>query len=290
MNTAAKTYGGYPAALLVQTITRLMAANPGIRRTPLSRLVCEALHWRGVDGRPSEMSCRVAMLRLAAAGLVTLPASQIPHPRRRARFEATERTDAQAPIDQPVHELAAPRFEIIQGRGEASRCWNEFMARYHYLGYAALSGHQMRYGVHVAGQLVALLAFGAGTWKLACRDRFIGWSPVQRERNLHRVINNTRFLILPWVRSQGLASKVLALAARRLPRDWFERYGFRPLLLETFVETPRYVGTCYKAANWQCVGQTTGRGKLSRTHQPTLPVKDIWIYPLQRHFRDILCK
>ncbi len=283
-----KTYGGHPATLLAQTITRLMAANPGIRRTPLSRLVCEALHWRGVDGRLSEMSCRVAMLRLAEAGLVTLPASQIPHPRRRARFEATELTDAQPPIDLPVHELPALRFEIIQGRGEPSRRWNEFMARYHYLGYTPLSGHQMRYSVQAGNQLVAQLAFGAGAWKLADRDRLIGWTPAQRERNLHLVINNTRFLILPWIRSKGLASKILAHAARRLSRDWFERYCYRPLLLETFVETPRHAGTCYKAANWRHIGQTTGRGKLSRTHRPTLPAKDIWIYPLQRHFRDIL--
>jgi len=162
------------------------------------------------------------------------------------------------------------------------------MARYHYLGYTPLSGHQMRYTVWAGDQRVALLSFGASAWKLADRDQLIGWTPEQRERNLHLIINNTRFLIVPWVQVKGLDSKILARAARQVLADWQERYGYRPVLLETFVEHPRHAGTCYKAANWQCIGKTTGRGKMSRTHQQTLPIKAIWIYPLQRRFQNIL--
>ncbi len=179
------------------------------------------------------MSCRVAMLRLQADGLITLPPSQIPQPRRRAQFDPTPATDPQPAISVPVHELPPLRLEIVAGRGAASRLWNEFMARYHYLGYTPLSGSQMRYCVHAGDRLVALLGFGASAWKLADRERFIGWSHEQRQRNLPLVVNNSRFLILPWVQSKGLASKVLAMAARQLPPDWQRRYGYRPVLLET---------------------------------------------------------
>ena len=285
-----KRYGGYHANVLVDTLSRLMTEHPGIKRSPLSRLVCEALDWRGVDGRLSEMTCRVIMLRLQKDGLITLPVSQIPNPRQRARYEPTPATDPQLEIDQPVHELPPLRIEIVLGQGPQSRLWNEFMARYHYLGYTPLSGHQMRYQVYAGDTLVALLGFGASAWKLADRERLIGWTGEQRQRNLHKVINNTRFLILPWIHSKGLASKILAKVARQLPLDWQQRYDYQPVLLETFVESPRHAGTCYKAANWQCIGRTTGRGKKSRSSKQVLPIKDIWMYPLRKNYRDVLCR
>ena len=148
----------------------------------------------------------------------------------------------------------------------------------------------MRYNVFAGEQLVALLSFGASAWKLAQRDRFIGWDRAQRERNLQLVVNNARFLILPWIQSKGLASKILSLAARQLPSDWLARYGLRPVLLETFVETPRHRGTCYKAANWIHVGQTVGRGKKSTVHHQIIPIKDIWLYPLCKDFRSVLSR
>ena len=127
-------------------------------------------------------------------------------------------------------------------------------------------------------------------WKLAARERFIGWQEDERQRNLQLVVNNARFLILPWIQSKGLASKILSLIQRQLPNDWLARYGYRPVLLETFVETPRHRGTCYQAANWIKVGQTTGRGKKCPTTKPILPIKDIWLYPLHKNFRAILCR
>lgn len=275
---------------LVQRIVDIIERHPGLKRTPLSRRICEELDWRGADGRLSEMACRVTMLRLHADGLVELPPSQIPQPRRRASFEPTVATDPQRSIAMAVHELAPLHMRIVHGRGDQSRLWNEFIARYHYLGYTPMSGQQLRYSVYAGDQLVALIGFAAAAWKLADRERYVGWSDEQRRSRLHRVVNNTRFLILPWVQCCGLASKVLGMAARRLPRDWKQRYGFEPVLLETFVESPRHKGTCYRAANWQLVGRTAGRGKTSATHAAQLPSKDVWMYPLRQDFRRVLTR
>jgi Domain of unknown function (DUF4338) len=274
----------------IQRIAELIRVSPETSRAMLSRRVCEMFHWHKPDGGIKEMSCRVAMLRMQEDGLITLP------PRRAANFDGrrgaptvTTATDPKPPITAPVDQLPPLEFLPVSAQTrEGSRLWNEYIQRYHYLGYTHLSGAQLRYFVTVDGQFVALLGFGAAAWKTAPRDQFIGWSPQQRHHHRHLVVNNARFLILPWVRSKGLASKILGHIARRLPTDWQQRYGYRPVLLETFVQTDRFRGTCYKAANWIHVGQTTGRGKLDVTHQYSLPVKDVWLYPLVRSFRQHL--
>ena len=160
--------------------------------------------------------------------------------------------------------------------------------RYHYLGHKPLPGAQLRYLVYSSNQPVALLGFGAAAWMCAPRDHYIGWSHEQRKRQLHLVVNNARFLILPWIRSKNLASMVLAKAARILPDQWDAIYGYRPVLLETFVEKPRFQGTCYKAANWTYLGQTKGRGKLGPAGKQSVPIKDLWVQPLDRRFREML--
>ena len=149
--------------------------------------------------------------------------------------------------------------------------WNEYIQRYHYLGYTAMSGSQLRYSVYADDKLLALLSFGASAWKLAARDTFIGWQDHQRRKNLHLMVNNARFLILPWIQCKGLASKILSIVNRQLPIDWQQRYRFKPVLLETFVECERHRGTSYKAANWIFVGKTVGRGKKSRVHSRSSP-------------------
>jgi hypothetical protein len=151
-----------------------------------------------------------------------------------------------------------------------------------------MSAAQLRYFVAIDGQFVALLGFGAAAWKTAPHDRFIGWNDAQRRDHMHRFVNNARFLILPWVRSKGLASKILGRIARQLPDDRQQRYGYRPVLLETFVQSDRFRGTCYKAANWIHVGQTRGCGKLDVTHEYATPIKDIWLYPLRKPSRQQL--
>ena len=193
----------------------------------------------------------------------------------------------QPPLSRPVHELPGVHLEPVLSRPD-SALWNEYIDRYHYLGHTPLPGAQLRYFARWEDRILALLGFGAPAWKTAPRDRFIGWRPSERERNLQLIVNNARFLILPWVQSKNLASKLLALASRQLPQDWQDRSAYRPVLLETFVETQRFTGACYKAANWIHVGQTQGRGKLDRDHKADLPTKSIWLYPLSRHFRRSL--
>ena len=273
----------------IQAIKRLMEQDPSLKRSPLSRQLCQMFEWTKPNGELKDMTCRVALTRMQADGLLTLPPSQMAGGRRRPHFPPTAATDAQTPLLQPVHELGIVTLRPVTATA-TSRLWNEFIARYHYLGYTPLSGSQMRYNVFAGERLVALLSFGASAWKLAGRDRFIGWQPPQRLKNLQLVVNNARFLILPWIQSKGLASKILSLIARQLPHHWQQRYGYRPVLFETFVESARHRGTCYKAANWIHVGQTVGRGKKCPVHQQMVPIKDIWLYPLRKGFRSLLAR
>jgi hypothetical protein len=168
--------------------------------------------------------------------------------------------------------------------------WNAYIERHHYLGHQPLPGAQLRYFVRAAGQIIAALGFGASAWKTKPRDEMIGWTIEQRRANLHLIVNNARFLILPWIQCKNLASRVLALISRRLAEDWHTRYAYRPVLLETFVEKPRFTGTCYKAANWLYLGDTQGRGKLDTFHRRSEPIKSIWVYPLTHDFRQHLCR
>lgn len=269
-------------------IRRIIAEDPNKTRWAISQQVCEALAWRKIDGGLKEMSCRVALLRMQEDGLVCLPP-----PRRRngngTRYERrTVQAEPELPLCKPVAELRDLRLELVVDKRD-SRLWNEYIARYHYQGYQVLPGAQLRYFARAEGRIVALLGFGAAAWKTAPRDTFIGWTHPQRKQRLHLVVNNARFLILPWVTSRHLASKLLGTAARQLPDDWNARYGYRPVLLETFVEKQRFTGTCYRAANWRCLGDTQGRGKLDVHTLRLLPVKSVWALPLHKRFREILC-
>jgi hypothetical protein len=246
------------------------------------------LDWRKPDGGLKEMSCRVAMLRMQNDGLLTLPPPRNGNGNGKPRVRLTAATEPGQPCTAEVHQLGEIRLQLVCDR-TVSRLWNEYIQRYHYLGYQPLPGAQLRYLAQAAGQTVALLGFGAAAWKTAPRDRWIGWSDHQRRERLHLIADNARFLILPWVRSQNLASKLLAMAARRLPGDWQRRYNYAPVLLETFVERDRFTGHCYRSANWIHVGHTQGRGKLDRTHKATLPNKDVWLLPLRKDFRSRLC-
>jgi len=170
----------------------------------------------------------------------------------------------------------------------SSALWNEYIQRYHYLGHSPLPGAQLRYFIMAGEQIVALTGFGAAAWQTAPRDQFIGWNPDQRKTNLHLIVNNARFLILPWVQSKNLASKILSLMIRTLPNDWEKRYNIRPVLMESFVQKDRFAGTCYKAGNWLKVGEIKGRGKLGPMGKISVLIKDIWVYPLNKKFRTLL--
>jgi len=269
-------------------IRTLITEDASRTRAELSRLVCQAMHWLKPNGGLKDMSCRVAMLRMQQDGLIQLPSPRRQRPQ--TRIHISVETDPRPVIHLPVHALPALELRLV-GTGANSRLWNEFIQRYHYLGYQTLPGAQLRYWVYAGDQLVALISFGAAAWMCAPRDQFIGWNHEQRQNNLHRVVNNARFLILPWVNSKNLASKILGLTARQLPQDWQQRYGYRPLVLETFVEQTRFTGCCYRAANWRHVGQTKGRGKLGPAGKISVPIKDVWVYPLEKNFKlELICQ
>lgn len=273
----------------IQTIRDLIAQDPKLQRSALSRILCQLWGWTKPNGELKDMTCRVALLRMQADGLITLPPSRIGVVRKRAYFAPTAASNSQTAIKQPVHEIGRITLEVVSGT-PASRLWNEYVARYHYLGYTPMSGSQIRYNLFAGEQLVACISFCACAWKLKDWEKFIDWSEEQRQMNLQLVINNARFLVLPWIEFKGLASKILSPCARQIPNDWLSRYGFRPVLLETFVEYERHKGTCYKAANWINVGRTAGRGKKSTSHKRLIPAKDIWLYPLRKNFSTLLCK
>jgi len=266
-------------------IRQLIAEDPGRSRAELSRLTCRALQWYKADGGLKDMSARVAMLRMQDDGLISLPLPRCARPNPTVNI--TDRTAPGLTIEQPAGTLTPIDLQLVQHKSD-SRLWNEYIERYHYLGHKPLPGAQLRYFVYAQNQPIALLGFGASAWQTAPRDLYIGWSHEQRKKNLHLIVNNARFLILPWIKSKNLASMILSKAARRLPNDWQAQYNYRPVLLETFVEKPRFEGTCYKAANWQYLGQTKGRGKLGSAGKQSVPIKDLWVFPLDTKFRGYL--
>jgi len=214
-------------------IRTLIKENPQFHRAKLSREVCQMLQWLKPDGKLKDMSCRVAMLRMQEDGLIELPEPL----RAKAvirKIEFTPVTDPQDSILCPVNRL--PHLQLQMVNKTNSSLWNEYVERYHYLGYTPLPGAQLRYFITANGQILALTGFGAAAWQTSPRDKFIRWDHEQRKRNLHLIVNNARFLILPWVQSKNLASKILALNARQLPYDWEEKYHIKPVLMESFVE------------------------------------------------------
>jgi hypothetical protein len=272
----------------MEWIRQLIGSPEGFNRAQLSRKVCAELGWFKPDGGLKEMSCRVAMLRMEKDGLLTLP-KPMNVPRNRSRQPKI--TGASDPRGR-ICVLNSPWPPIVLQRVKTpteSSLWNELIERYHYLRYHPLPGAQMRYMVYGGSEVLAVLGFGAAAWKVAPRDRYIGWTAQQRQARLHLIVNNARFLILPWITWPNLASRILSIGARQLPGDWKERYNYAPVFMETFVEQGRFKGTCYKAANWIHVGQTQGRGKLDRMHCNAAPVKEIFLYPLRKHPRKELC-
>jgi len=266
----------------------LIASNPGLCRREIATHTCQRLQWLTPSGQLKEMSCRVALLRLQAKGFIQLPPP-------RSRNGNRKPFQPQQTIDVPAEKvicsaglLSGLCLQRVVTKAD-SHLWNEAIARFHYLGYKRLPGAQIRYLVRSTLGLLGALGFGASAWKAAPRDRWIGWSDSQRQARLHLVVNNARFLLLPWIRCKNLASLILSRCARELPRDWQARYGYRPVLVETFVERQRFQGTSYKAANWRYLGDTQGRGKLDRRHEAGLPIKQIYVYPLAKGFREVLC-
>lgn len=267
------------------------SAEPAVSRRALARQVCEWLDWRSPNGAFKAMSCRSALKTLERRGRLRLPAPHFPPVGPPKRTAALDDGLAVAPVETSLAALGTVDLIRVGSRSSGpARVWRSLLERYHPLGSGPLCGAQMRYLIRSSrhGWLGAL-AFSAAAWRLEPRDQWIGWSDAARQAHLSKVVANSRFLIRPEVRVPHLASHVLARCLRQLPRDWAERYGYAPLLVETFVEQARFAGTSYRAANWHALGATRGRGRQDRSHTAALPVKDIYVYPLRRDWRARLC-
>ncbi len=262
----------------LRKVRALIAASPDSSRTAISRQVCHLLDWRKADGGWKEVSCRVALLRMHEDGWLTLPPPRRKSNNGRRIPPRTLAAEPQPLLETSLSQLGPLRLEIVTA--ERSALWNEYIDRYHYLGYTPLVGAQLRYFAYGGQRLLALFGYGASAWRLAPRDRWIGWDDACRRAGLRHVVGQARFLILPWISCRNLASKLLSLSARQLTSDWEQRYGIRPWLLESFVDASRFQGTCYRAANWIDVGQTQGRGKKDRHRRVSLPRKQIYLHPL----------
>lgn len=262
-------------------VRRLIAEHGDWNRKRLAQELCRQWDWRNGRGVWKDFAARSFLLKLAAQGEVVLPAV------RRWRKQvpgvelALEWAEPEA-VQGGLQEFMPVRVEVVSAGTSAAKRWAKHVERHHYLGLH-VGGENVRYLAQDAqGRDLACLLFGAAAWKCAPRDRHVGLTEAQRRAGLQRVANNTRFLVLPWVRVPGLASHVLGQAARRIDADWQAKYGHGLDWLETFVEQGRFAGTCYRAANWECVGQTTGRSCADRDHTLQVPVKDVYLYPLRR--------
>ena len=270
-------------------IVRLLEEHPQAHRRRLSQLLCEMWEWKNQRGHYKDMAARTLMRKLDAAGLITLPPPRRPATNARRGQSSAPSMPELPPLAVALSCVQPLRLELVRAGTGAAKLFHGLLAAHHYLGYRGPTGENIAYLVWSATeQPLACLLFGAAAWKVAARDQFIGWEQQERPSGLNALANNSRFLILPGVRVPHLASHMLSLATGRLRRDWMEKYGHPVELVETFVERDRFAGTCYRAANWQWLGVTQGRSRNDRDHQHAVPVKDIYVYPLSRFFRQRL--
>jgi len=274
----------------VQFLRRLIAENPAASRRALSRQVCEAWEWKQPNGRLCDMICRGMMLHLERCGLLKLPAKKAfpPNPLAAGRNKPPVIQVDQGPVCCSLKQLGALEIRQVRRTG-FEKLYNSLIDQHHYLGYCHPVGEQLKYLVFADERPIACFAFSSAPRHLGPRDRFIGWTPEQRKSNIHLIAYNTRFLILPWIQVRYLASHLLARLARRISWDWQRLYQHPICFLETFIDTQKFKGTCYRAANWIYLGKTTGRGKDDQTNKPNRSIKAIWGYPLRPDFRMELC-
>src|SRR5437773_3881061 len=273
----------------VAFLKEFIAAHPESSRWKLSRELCEALGWKQPNGALRDVVCRGLLLMLERAGQIELPPVRriIRGQRRNARPRPEAVWIDTTPIQVRFVELGPVELEQVRRRAD-EELFNSLMEHHHYLGYEQPVGEHLKYLVWTQGRPIACLAWSSAPRHLGSRDRYIGWSAEARRRNIRFIAYNTRFLILPWVRVPHLASHILAKATAALPGDWERMYGHPVYFAETFIDPGRFRGTCYRAANWQLLGLTTGRGKNDQTNKPNRPIKEILGLPLTARFREHL--
>ncbi len=274
----------------IEFIRQLIKDNPQDSRRALSKRLCRAWNWVQANGVLRDMVCRSLMLELDRAGQIELPPRRMspPNPLAKARKRPARIEVDTTPVETSLNEVRPLRFQQVR-RSREEGLYNSLIDQYHYLGYTQPVGEHLKYLIRSEESLLGCMAWSSAVRHLGSRDRFIGWSAEARRRGLHLIGYNTRFLILPWVRIRHLASHILGQMARILPQDWEKQYSHPIYLLETFVDPERFRGTCYRAANWIVVGQTTGCGKDAQTRKPNRSLKNVLVYPLSRHFQRRLC-
>jgi len=274
----------------IALIKNLIAGNPGKSRRFISEELCRQWNWRQQNGALKDMICRGLLLKLERDGLIRLP------PRRRVtnnpflnrKLPEPIKVD-QTPIECNLKDMKQAIELTSVRRTNLEKLYNSLIHEHHYLGYTQPVGENLKYIAFFKERPIACIGWSSPAWYIGCRDHFIGWSPEIRKKNLHLIAYQTRFLILPWVRISCLASHLLGICARIISADWMHFYNHPIYFLETFVDTERFSGVCYKAANWRLLGKTAGRGKLAPTKEKTRSIKAVFGYPLHRDFRKMLC-
>jgi len=289
METIIKYRGKNYSTEDISFIKELIASNPQDSRYALSLKLCKAWNWVQPNGVPRDMVCRGLMLQLHRSGHIQLPPRKRPpvNPSGKQKKPEIIRVP-EKPLTASVKSIRPLRFVQVR-RSHLEKMFNSLVDQYHYLGYCRPVGEHLKYIVFAGEDPIACMAFSSAPRHIKSRDQFIGWSPDVRMKNLSLMAYNTRFLILPWVLVKSLASHILSQMARRISRDWQNQYRHPIYYLETFVDKTLFKGTCYKAANWIYLGDTTGRGKNDQTGKPNRSIKAVWGYPLNKRFREYLC-
>lgn len=260
---------------------------PQLSRTELTRTICEFLEWTTPAGRAKTPQCRAFLEGLEESGLIELPPLELAQRRSPLKSKLTEFTIDKNPITSELKTIEPIYLEIARAGIELKR-WKQYVNEYHMLGYKQVFGSRLSYFIKSGDMILGCVQFSASSWALSSRDEWIGWTVQDRKQRLHLIVNNSRFLILPWVNVKNLASKVLSIAIKQIQADWLREYCYAPVLLETFVDTSHFAGTCYKASNWIYMGETQGRGRMDRKNEYSLSRKAIYMYPLQKDFKDCL--
>ena len=287
MDWPLKMQGRFVTEAEINEVRMLLQKHPLWNRSRLSRELCGRWKWRRPDGQIKDMACRELLRKLESRTLIKLPPRQRPGPGRLPAIEPI--VVDQRPISCRLSDIKPVKIVNASNCADYEKVFNYLVKQYHYLSYGRPVGQNMKYMILGRNErFLGCLLFGAAAWKTEARDRWIGWPTDVRERNLGLICNNTRFLILDWVKVPHLASHAFGACLRRLPRDWRNRYGTDIAMVETFVDTLRYAGTCYKAANWLKIGQTKGRSRQDRDRKLKVSVKDVFVYPLRSDFRQLL--